>query len=582
VNAPWHILVVDDEEDVHAVTRLALRRRRWLERDFALEHAYSAAEARALLERKARGHFQVALVDVVMETEHAGLELCQDIRRSQPPHVRLILRTGQPGVAPEEKVLQDYDVDHYLAKTEATRDRLFGLIRACLRSGRDIATLSAFSEQLRSFAKALQNLSSVRDLSIFMEEGLAFLESKHSAAIAFFPSLDASESVPLLTGRFRGSGFDGDAARLSIASRLGAEPAMGRFQLLDATKQDALVYPFSYVLELGADGEAELGQVGALYLELDTAFNENHALELMSDIQLFLENWRIAYRTLKLKERLARERLLREKMYLERVQSIANMVTSVSHEMSTPLGVANTASSMVRSLAGELAAGDLGEQDRAEIADDLRHSCELLEKNLERAHRLIASFKQLSASQLSDQRAICSLSHVIDDCVEVMGPALKKKLVTVAVHPLPEQAPSWDGFPGHLSQCILNFFTNTLRYGYPNGGGGTVDIRLRQVPTEGGADGFVVEFEDYGEGIAPELRPRIFEPFATSGRAIGGTGLGLAIVHNIVTNLLGGTIHVASQPGRGTRFTLTLPRRAPGPREGSAAPPVSSAESGRD
>ncbi len=144
---PWSILVVDDEQDVHAVTTLALKRRVWRGREFHLQHAHSAAEARDIL--KSYGHrFHVAIVDVVMESDDAGLELCRYIRANFAATIRIILRTGQPGVAPEEQILETYDIDHYLAKSEATDSRLFSLIRSCLKTFEDVTALEAANATL--------------------------------------------------------------------------------------------------------------------------------------------------------------------------------------------------------------------------------------------------------------------------------------------------------------------------------------------------------------------------------------------------------------------------------------------------
>src|SRR4051794_34639722 len=117
--ATWNVLVVDDSEDMHDVTRLALKRKTWRGRRIALTHAMSGREARELLQRGEQ-NFHCALVDVVMESSHAGLELCDFIRSNLPRPLRIVLRTGQPGVAPPQQVMNDYDIDYYLAKPEVT------------------------------------------------------------------------------------------------------------------------------------------------------------------------------------------------------------------------------------------------------------------------------------------------------------------------------------------------------------------------------------------------------------------------------------------------------------------------------
>src|SRR5262249_57227589 len=122
--AAWNVLVVDDEEDVHRITRLAMKRKSWRGLPIELTSARSAKEAQQMRLADER-RFHCALVDVVMESSIAGLELCEFIRSNTARSTRIILRTGQPGVAPPERVLNEYDIDYYLAKTEVTEERLY-------------------------------------------------------------------------------------------------------------------------------------------------------------------------------------------------------------------------------------------------------------------------------------------------------------------------------------------------------------------------------------------------------------------------------------------------------------------------
>lgn len=134
---PWHILVVDDEPGVHEVTRMILRDFQFDGRGVKLEHAYSAGEAERIL--AARKDIAVVLLDVVMETETAGLDLTRRIRgelRNQ--QVRIILRTGQPSTLSENEVLRSYDVNDYRQKTELTMQKLLGACILALRGYRDV------------------------------------------------------------------------------------------------------------------------------------------------------------------------------------------------------------------------------------------------------------------------------------------------------------------------------------------------------------------------------------------------------------------------------------------------------------
>ena len=107
---PWHVLVVDDEPDIHHVTKLALSNIDFLKRPLNILSCYSGSEALDLL--AARDDIALVLLDVVMESEDAGLNVARDIREKlHNHHIRIILRTGQPGVAPERHVIENYDIN---------------------------------------------------------------------------------------------------------------------------------------------------------------------------------------------------------------------------------------------------------------------------------------------------------------------------------------------------------------------------------------------------------------------------------------------------------------------------------------
>src|SRR5437870_13893699 len=125
----WKIAVIDDDPAVHDGTRFALSDYRLNGQGLEILSAYSAAEGRELMRR----HPDVAVVvlDVIMETDTAGLGLVEFIRKDlKNETVRIILRTGQPGQAPERRVIVDYDINDYKAKSELTADKLFTALTA--------------------------------------------------------------------------------------------------------------------------------------------------------------------------------------------------------------------------------------------------------------------------------------------------------------------------------------------------------------------------------------------------------------------------------------------------------------------
>lgn len=150
-NPPWPILVVDDDEEVQLMTRLVLGRMQYKGRALELVSAHSAAEAIDILRR--RDDIAVALLDIVMETDDAGLRLARHIREEiGNPDIRIILRTGQPGQAPVRDVIVDYDINDYKSKTELTAEKLFITLITGLRAFDNIRTARAAesASQLKS------------------------------------------------------------------------------------------------------------------------------------------------------------------------------------------------------------------------------------------------------------------------------------------------------------------------------------------------------------------------------------------------------------------------------------------------
>lgn len=163
---PWKIAIIDDDLDVHKVTQLILKEFQFEQRQLKLIHAYSAAQAKELFAQ--HDDIAIALLDVVMEDEHAGLGVVKYIREQLDNHyTRIILRTGQPGSVPEDKVIQDYDIDGYKSKTELTRSCLNHTLYTNLRAYRDITNIQRYQKGLTAIIDAMSKLAEVDDIDGF-------------------------------------------------------------------------------------------------------------------------------------------------------------------------------------------------------------------------------------------------------------------------------------------------------------------------------------------------------------------------------------------------------------------------------
>jgi len=207
----WKILLVDDEPDVHAVTRMALSGFSFAGRELEFISAHSGEEAKkAIVENPDTA---VMLLDVVMETDHAGLDVARFVREDAANQaVRIVLRTGQPGQAPESRVITNYDINDYKEKTELTAKKLFTLMYASLRSYRDIVALAANKRGLERIIEASADIFELKSVEQFAKGVLEQLTSLlHADDDAFYCRSDgfaasrtgADLRVVAATGKFQ-------------------------------------------------------------------------------------------------------------------------------------------------------------------------------------------------------------------------------------------------------------------------------------------------------------------------------------------------------------------------------------------
>lgn len=164
--APWKILIADDEDEIHAITRIVLENLVFEERPVLFLSAYSGVETMDLL--REHPDTAVVLLDVVMEEETTGLKVARAIREElRNRFVRIVLRTGQPGQAPERQVTMDYDINDYKEKTELTVPKLFTTVIGALRAYRDLKAIEKSRNGLQHIVRASANLFELQSLEQF-------------------------------------------------------------------------------------------------------------------------------------------------------------------------------------------------------------------------------------------------------------------------------------------------------------------------------------------------------------------------------------------------------------------------------
>ena len=248
-------------------------------------------------------------------------------------------------------------------------------------------------------------------------------------------------------------------------------------------------------------------------------------------------------------------------MQTEKLAALGNLVAGVAHELNTPLGNSRVVASLLaEELRGFAAAVESGSLRRSQVDRFLgrgREAVELLERNSARAADLIGHFKQVAVDQSSARRRVFDLRQTVEEMLSALRLSFKH-----SPHRIDVDIPAgllMDSYPGPLEQVIANLVGNALSHGLAGIEGGRIQLQALVA----GETQVLLYCRDDGVGMPPATLKRIFEPFFTTRLGQGGSGLGLYIVYNLVTGVLGGTIEVDSTPGKGSSFTLSLPRSAP-------------------
>lgn len=165
------VLIVDDEEEIHAITKTVLREFIFENKKLEIISAYSGAEAIEIL--KKHDDVQLVLLDVVMESDDAGLIVAKKIREElHQKKIRIVLRTGQAGNAPEKDIIDNYDINDYKEKTELTSSKLYTTVISALRTYRDMNVIDHNKKALEKIIESSKTIFKLKSFYLFVEGAL--------------------------------------------------------------------------------------------------------------------------------------------------------------------------------------------------------------------------------------------------------------------------------------------------------------------------------------------------------------------------------------------------------------------------
>jgi signal transduction histidine kinase len=552
----WKVAVIDDDPAVHEGTRFALYDYKLGGQGLEILSAHSAREGRKLLAE--HPDIAVVLLDVVMETETAGLDLVSYVRSElRNDTVRIILRTGQPGQAPERRVIVDYDINDYKAKTELTADKLFTSMTAALRSYQQLQRMLETRRGLEIIIEAASTLFDFRSMQRLAEGVLTQLAS-----------LLEVDCAGILVLREDGA----DHERFSILAGSGCYRRfvehVGEFEseseLRDVVRQaferrchDFLDRRSVLYVRTGSGREVivlleaakTLSDTNRALVELFTsrlsvAFDNVILYQQLQDANLRLEE-RVLKRTAELKS--ANRRLAAQTGELRRANRFkTEILGTIAHDLKNPLGVIMGRSEM---LSDFLAMQPLPE---AQVRDQIRHVRDSAKRLTGMVDSLISDAMN-DALDITVRREPLDLLGLVGDVVEANRPLADRKNQTITVNG-PDSVTAC-GDQDRLWEAVDNLVSNAIKYTPP---GGSVRIELERDGTNS-----VVHVRDTGPGLSPEDVGRVFGRFQRlSAKPTGGessTGLGLSIAKRIVDLHRGNISAESAGPGHGATFTISIP-----------------------
>ncbi|MBF0259595.1 MAG: response regulator [Desulfamplus sp.] len=559
----WKVIIVDDEPDVHEITRISLKGFKFDNKEIELINASSAAEARDIFNKES--DIAVGIIDVVMETENAGLELIEYIRNElKLKNIRLIIRTGQPGSAPERYVVDNFDIDGYKEKTDLAAQNIYTVLVSAIKSYRDVITLE---QSITERKKAEQELRESLDLNrkIIDNSVIGILAYRSGSGKCVLHNQSAARIAGGTEEQIRSQNFH----QLESWKNSGLYDAALDVIATGDTTRIATHFITTFGREVWLD----------CVLSRFVSSSEHHLLLMFEDIT-----------ERKHTEKLKRDKAAAEAANLAKSEFLANM----SHEIRTPMNVITGMSRLMMdtNLTNE----------QHEYADMIFQSSEILLSLIEE----ILDFSKIEADKIELESVDFDLTNLIGKSTDILRFKASEKGLFLNCHVAPEVPRFLKGDPNRLRQIILNLVNNAIKF--TEKGGVTLVVstiedkiseplpdnsailaepssvhskispessslslpelladpssaQLETLAEQSSANPeiFTLAFEitDTGIGIPKTSMAHLFQPFsqadASTTRKHGGTGLGLVISKRLV-ELMGGKIWVESDSGKGATF----------------------------
>jgi signal transduction histidine kinase/DNA-binding response OmpR family regulator len=583
---PWKILVVDDEDDIHAVIKLALENITFEEKYLEMISVYSAIEGQKILTDDP----DIALIflDVVMESNTAGLDLVKVIREKlRNDLVRIVLQTGYPGLAPEKEVISTYDINDYRTKTELTSDNIFTIVISGLRSYHTLKSLKAYHLKLenevdrrkQSESRALHLnsiLNTIRSINQFIVheddpihliqgicQKLTDIDGYYNAWIALveesgnriIPAQDGLGDSLLPVIRL----LEEDRYPYCVGTAL-KQPGVLTIENPCKTCRDCPLskkYSDKGIISVRLEQAEKVYGLLTLAVCRKSIYDEEELSliqDLATDISFALhgieeKNKRIEAENYSKKIEAKKEQLEYQLRQAQKMEAIGTLAGGIAHDFNNILfPIIGFVELML---------------DRAPEDSEFRDSLIEVFNAATRASELvkqILSFSRQSDYELKPLR----LKLIIKDVIKFARSFLP---ATIEIDQDIHNCSMVLADSTQIHQIAMNLITNAYHAMEDKGGKLTIFLTEVNFSQDNLQDQNLLmkpgkyvclKVADTGIGMNHSIMERIFEPYFTTKQKLKGTGLGLSVVHGIVKSY-GGNVSCTSEPGKGTEFTVYFP-----------------------
>lgn len=582
-NGVWRVLIVDDEPDVHAITRLALSGFEFEGKTLEILQAYSAAEAQPILEQ--HSDIAMAMIDIVMETDDAGLQLVEFIRNTLKNQlIRLVIRTGQPGIKPEKEIINHYDIDDYKEKNDLTETKIYTSLRLALKSYQTLCTLQNNRDALHKILEIAPELYHPQSIKRFFEGvlnqiiGLCHLGDSSlisSVKNGFLASIDTQSGliVHAGTGAFAKEHWNDNAEEI-------AKICLEHYQ---KNKQHSTIYrgdplpAHAALILLHLNDDKSDQSPGFIYLE-NTQNLQKTDQELISimayqcasalkNLQLYFELEDAHQQTSQLLTMAEQARDMAEAANSAKTRFLAK----ISHELRTPLNAIIGYSALIKEEAHYAGYGEvLPDLEKIQMAG--QHLLGMISD--------ILDITKIETEQLSLELGQFDIAQLLSSLEVLLQPLLLKKENRLNIKFFDEIKFICTD-QSKIQQILLNLLNNANKF--TQAGDIHLNVRLKQKQQsqyntkqckandkqcQGCIHSNEIEFEvtDTGLGIPQEYLDKIFDVFHqvddSSGVADGtthGAGLGLSISRQLA-QVMNGSLSASSKGlNQGASFYLRVP-----------------------